>query len=151
MSEKRCNPSKMNNPSTSLQVHMPNHDMERRRHNPMALALTFGDADLANSPLVGEDGSVHYTITTVGGCLGRRVTTICSSRGLEGTIDWRQRTFNVDGLSRPWDTLKSRTSNSMFSSSRTWDCGKNSYILKYDGSSKELLARSHLYPGKVAN
>lgn len=75
----------------------------------MSIALTFVDKQLLRTALVGAEGAVHYTTSTTSGFLGRKVTTINAASGLVGVINWREKTFNINGVQREWDDLKSRT------------------------------------------
>jgi hypothetical protein len=80
----------------------------------MSLALTFADKRLLRTSLVGPDGGVHYTTTTTHGWRGRKVTTVSAASGLVGFIDWHKKVFEINGVQRKWDELKSR-SNGFFS------------------------------------
>ncbi|KAJ7144161.1 hypothetical protein C8R44DRAFT_759549, partial [Mycena epipterygia] len=103
----------------------------------MSIALTFADKNLLDSPLVGAEGTVHYSTSTTSGFRGRKLTTVMAASGLAGVIDWRKKIFVIDGVQRGWDTLKSR-SGGIFSSEREWNWGSRPYHLKYHDSQKEL-------------
>ncbi|KAJ7753946.1 hypothetical protein DFH07DRAFT_960017 [Mycena maculata] len=106
----------------------------------MSTAVTFVDRKLLKSDLVGATGAVEYTTSTTSSYLwGRKVTTITAAGGLVGLINWREKTFIIDGVQRRWDQLKSRPGG-IFSSSREWNWGHRPYKLKYRDSHKELLA-----------
>ncbi|KAJ7450219.1 hypothetical protein FB451DRAFT_1566702 [Mycena latifolia] len=104
----------------------------------MSLALTFGDKKLLDSPILGPDGAVCYTTSTTHGFRGRKITTIMTASGLVGIINWREKTFTLNGVQRKWDDLKSR-SNGIFSSEREWNWANRPYKLKYHNWEKELL------------
>ncbi|KAJ7144155.1 hypothetical protein C8R44DRAFT_759544 [Mycena epipterygia] len=106
----------------------------------MSIAFTFADQNLLDSPLVGAEGTVHYSTSTTSGFRGRKLTTLMAASGLIGVIDWRKKIFVIDGVQRGWDTLKSR-SGGIFSSEREWNWGSRPYHLKYHDSQKELLAK----------
>ncbi|KAJ6575581.1 hypothetical protein DFH09DRAFT_1150646 [Mycena vulgaris] len=105
----------------------------------MSAALTFADKKLLASPIIRADGAVHYTTSTTSGFVRRKITTIMAASGLVGMIDWREKTFAINGVQRKWDELKSR-SGGIFSSEREWRWAAVSYKLKYHHSHKELLA-----------
>ncbi|KAJ7442048.1 hypothetical protein FB451DRAFT_1569109 [Mycena latifolia] len=105
----------------------------------MSIALTFSDKELLASPVMGPDGAVHYTTSTTQGLLGRKITTIMAASGLVGIINWRDKTFTLNGVERKWDELKSR-SDGIFSSEREWNWANRPYKLKYDIWEKELIA-----------
>ncbi|KAJ7676184.1 hypothetical protein B0H17DRAFT_1238342 [Mycena rosella] len=109
----------------------------------MSIALTFGDKQLLQSPVVGPDGAVHYTTSTTRGFRGRKVTTIMATSGAVGTINWREKSFVINGVQRGWGDLKSR-SEGIFSSEREWNWANRPYSLKYNRSEKELLATPKL-------
>ncbi|KAJ7895180.1 hypothetical protein B0H14DRAFT_3634845 [Mycena olivaceomarginata] len=105
----------------------------------MSLALKFADKRLLRTSLVGPDGGVHYTTTTTHGWRGRKVTTVSAASGLVGFIDWHKKVFEINGVQRKWDELKSR-SNGFFSTERQWNWGGRPFKFKYHNSHKELLA-----------
>ncbi|KAJ7657209.1 hypothetical protein DFH06DRAFT_1328034 [Mycena polygramma] len=105
----------------------------------MSLPLTFLDKKLITSALVGPDGATHYTFNSTKGFLGRKVTTINAASGLVGCINWREKTFNINGVQQEWKHIKSRSAG-IFSSEREWTWGNKPYKLKYHNSHKELLA-----------
>ncbi|KAJ7458148.1 hypothetical protein FB451DRAFT_1372328 [Mycena latifolia] len=105
----------------------------------MSITLTFSDKELLASPVMGPDGAVRYTTSTTQGFLGRKITTIMAASGLVGIINWREKTFMLNGVERKWDELKSR-SDGIFSSEREWNWANRPYKLKYDTWEKELLA-----------
>lgn len=124
----------------------------------MSIALTFIDKDLLKSTLVGAEGAVQYTTSTTSGFRGRKVTTITAASGLVGTINWRAKTFDINGVERGWHDLKSKSggifssyvllvlvgeSNLMLDglSEREWNWGNRPYLLKYHDSQRELLVR----------
>ncbi|KAJ7679661.1 hypothetical protein B0H17DRAFT_1077680 [Mycena rosella] len=105
----------------------------------MSNPLTFSDKKLVDSPIVGAEGAVHYTTSTTHGFRGRKITTIMAASGIVGVIDWRKKTFAINGVQRDWDDLKER-SGGIFSSEREWNWANRPYNLKYHHSHKELLA-----------
>ncbi|KAJ7083457.1 hypothetical protein C8R44DRAFT_753473 [Mycena epipterygia] len=106
----------------------------------MSLALTFVHRNLIETPLVGAEGAVHYTVNTTRGTWGgRKITTIVAASGLVGVINWREKIFIINGVQREWDDLKAR-SGGVFSREREWNWGNRPYHLKYHDSDKELLA-----------
>lgn len=71
----------------------------------MSTALTFVEKKLLESPVI-ADGTVHYTTSTTTGFRGRKITTITAASGLVGMINWREKTFVINGVQRKWDDLK---------------------------------------------
>jgi hypothetical protein len=69
--------------------------------------LTFVDKKLVDSSLVGPNGAVYYTTTTTHGFRGRKITTIMAGSGLVGAINWREKTFIINGVQRKWSDLRS--------------------------------------------
>ncbi|KAJ7748386.1 hypothetical protein B0H16DRAFT_1725571 [Mycena metata] len=104
-----------------------------------ALPLTFVDRKLIDTPVVGPDGAVFYTLTSTHGFRGRKVTTIMAASGLVGIINWREDHFIINGVERKWDQIRAR-SGGIFSSEREWNWDGRPYTLKYHHSNKELLA-----------
>ncbi|KAF8142894.1 hypothetical protein K438DRAFT_1784249 [Mycena galopus ATCC 62051] len=98
----------------------------------MSIPLTFIDRKLL-------DGAVHYTIMTTHGFMGRKLTTIASASGVSGFINWREKSFVINGVQRGWNSLKTR-SGGVFSSEHTWNWGPRPFKLKYHDSHRELLA-----------
>ncbi|KAJ6529749.1 hypothetical protein B0H19DRAFT_1082858 [Mycena capillaripes] len=104
----------------------------------MSTTLTFTAQKLLESAVVDAAGAVHYTTTTTIGFRGRKKTTIIAAGGLVGVLNWRQKTFTINGVQREWEYLKSR-SGGIFSSEREWKWDHIHYKLKYHDSQKELL------------
>ncbi|KAJ7478540.1 hypothetical protein FB451DRAFT_1242202 [Mycena latifolia] len=109
----------------------------------MSIALTFSDKELLASPVMGPDGAVHYTTSTTQGLLGRKITTIMAASGLVGIINWRDKTFTLNGVERKWDELKSR-SDGIFSSEREWNWANRPYKLNEAGAVRFTTYRAHL-------
>ncbi|KAJ7035851.1 hypothetical protein C8F04DRAFT_1096935 [Mycena alexandri] len=105
----------------------------------MALPLTFMDRKLTDSPVVGPDGGVYYTLSTTHGFRGRKITTITAASGLVGFINWRDDLFVINGVEKKWDHIRAK-SGGIFSSEREWNWDGRPYTLKYQNSHKELLA-----------
>ncbi|KAK7038565.1 hypothetical protein R3P38DRAFT_2906548 [Favolaschia claudopus] len=105
----------------------------------MTLALTFADKKLLDTAVIGPDGAVHYTTTTTSGLRGRKITTVGAASGIIGFINWRDKTFVINGVPRSWDDLKSR-SGGLFSSEREWNWANRPFKLQYHDSHQELLA-----------
>ncbi|KAF7351986.1 hypothetical protein MVEN_01160800 [Mycena venus] len=105
----------------------------------MSTTLTFTDQKLLESAVVDAEGTVQYTTTTTSGFRGRKITTIMAASGPVGVMNWRQKTFTINGVHREWEYLKSR-SGGIFSSEREWKWDHRHYKLKYHDSQKELLA-----------
>lgn len=83
----------------------------------MSFALTFLNKELLESTLVDADGAVHYMMRTSSVfILGRKATTITAATGLVGTINWRAKTFEINGVQRKWSAIKSKPGG-LFSSS----------------------------------
>ncbi|KAJ6584331.1 hypothetical protein B0H19DRAFT_385046 [Mycena capillaripes] len=102
--------------------------------------LTFVDKKLVDSPLVGPDGAVYYTTTTTHGFRGRKITTIMAGSGLVGAINWRDKTFTINGVQRKWSDLRS----GHFSAwpARKWTWGNGTYKFQWHHMQKELVATS---------
>ncbi|KAJ7436437.1 hypothetical protein FB451DRAFT_1454764 [Mycena latifolia] len=85
----------------------------------MSIALTFSDKELLASPVMGPR---------------RRL-------GLVGIINWRDKTFTLNGVERKWDELKSR-SDGIFSSEREWNWANRPYKLNRPEGDAEFRKRS---------
>ncbi|KAJ6589315.1 hypothetical protein B0H19DRAFT_1248862 [Mycena capillaripes] len=108
----------------------------------MPIPLTFTDKTILETTVVGPEGTVHYTTTNAKpGWGGRQITIITAASGLVGSINWREKTFVINGVQRAWDDLKSR-SGAILSSEQEWNWGNRPFKLKYQNSHKELLATS---------
>ncbi|KAJ7613531.1 hypothetical protein FB45DRAFT_874481 [Roridomyces roridus] len=105
------------------------------------LSLTFTNPkhDLIDTPLTAPDGEVHFTLSTMNGMLGRKITTITSTSGLVGTIHWRENSFSLDGVQVPVKDLKTK-SGGLLSREREWKWKNWGYKLKYHDWEKELRA-----------
>ncbi|KAJ7438378.1 hypothetical protein B0H11DRAFT_1935272 [Mycena galericulata] len=111
----------------------------------MSIALTFTEKHLLESPIVGPEGAVHYTITTSRGLMGRKATTIGATSGLVGVIDWREETFNINGFQRKIETLKAHAGG-ILNAEREWNWGYRPFHLKYHDWHTELLATPKFEP-----
>ncbi|KAF8183463.1 hypothetical protein K438DRAFT_1679159 [Mycena galopus ATCC 62051] len=105
----------------------------------MSAALTFTHEDLLNSSVNAPDGAVYYTTITTKGLRGRKITTVTAASGLVGTINWREKSFVINGVERVQEDLKERSAG-IFSSEREWHWGNIAYKLKYHNLKTELLA-----------
>ncbi|KAK6987468.1 hypothetical protein R3P38DRAFT_2574792 [Favolaschia claudopus] len=106
----------------------------------MSLPLTFADKKLLETSLIGPDNMVYYTTSTTKSCSGRKLTTVTAASGVVGLINWRDKTFSLNGAMKKWDELKSKSAG-MCHSDREWNWGPRPFNLKYHGNcSKELLA-----------
>ncbi|KAK7012976.1 hypothetical protein R3P38DRAFT_2721409 [Favolaschia claudopus] len=105
----------------------------------MSIPLTFTGDKILETALVGPDNAVHYTTSTTSGVLGRKITTVSGASGANGVINWRDKTFTINGEERNWKDLRSRTGG-VFSSEHEWNWGPRPFRLKYHNSQKELLA-----------
>ncbi|KAJ6473306.1 hypothetical protein DFH09DRAFT_1219119, partial [Mycena vulgaris] len=112
----------------------------------MTTALTFVDKTLLDSPIVAGDGAVHYTTTTTQGFTRRKMTTLMAASGVVGMINWREKTFTINGVQWRWDDLNSRSAG-IFSSEREWNWAGKPYKVKYHRSDRELLVRP--WPCKI--
>ncbi|KAK7017172.1 hypothetical protein R3P38DRAFT_1318294 [Favolaschia claudopus] len=110
----------------------------------MTLPLTFASKKLLETSLIGPDNMVHYTTsTTKSSCSGRKLSTVTAASGVVGVINWRDKTFSLNGVVRKWDEIKRKSAGAgMCHSDREWNWGPRPFNLKYHGncSSKELLA-----------
>ncbi|KAJ6470887.1 hypothetical protein C8R45DRAFT_1014858 [Mycena sanguinolenta] len=105
----------------------------------MTTVLTFIDKKLLDTPVVGDEGAVHYTTSTTKGLMGRKVTTITAASGLVGYINWREKIFVINGLEWSWSQLRSRSSG-FFEPLYQWQWGDKSYKLEYHDMHRSLLA-----------
>ncbi|KAK7017812.1 hypothetical protein R3P38DRAFT_3560437 [Favolaschia claudopus] len=104
-----------------------------------SLTLTFVDKKLLQTTLIDPDNAIHYTLTTTSGFRGKKITTITAASGLVGSIDWREKTFTINGVEKKWDDLKTRSAG-VFRTERNWNWGPRPFNLKYQDAHKELLA-----------
>ncbi|KAK7056146.1 hypothetical protein R3P38DRAFT_3170819 [Favolaschia claudopus] len=86
----------------------------------MSLPLTFADKKLLETSLIGPDNMIYYTTSTTKSCSGRKLTTVVAASGVVGLINWREKTFSLNGAVRKWDELK-RKSAGMCHSDREWN------------------------------
>nr|GAT50865.1 predicted protein [Mycena chlorophos] len=105
----------------------------------MSTPLTFRERAIENSQLIGLDDVVYYKTSTTTSAFNRPKLTLVQSAtdSTVGRIDWRERTFTINGERRPWALLKS--SPKLFSAEREWRWYGQAYRLKYDWSN-ELTA-----------
>ncbi|KAF8142892.1 hypothetical protein K438DRAFT_1877144 [Mycena galopus ATCC 62051] len=106
----------------------------------MTLALKFLTKHLLESAIIGPDDAVHYHTTSTRGFGGRKTTTITAASGLQfvGVINWREHTFEINGVKRRWDEIRTHLNKSAYE--WYWDTIGKPYRLEYDESFKELLA-----------
>ncbi|KAJ6603266.1 hypothetical protein DFH09DRAFT_1124094 [Mycena vulgaris] len=106
----------------------------------MSTALTFENKDVLASPIVDAANTVHYMTTTTRGFVRRKITTVMAASNLVGLIDWREKTFTINGVQRKWEDMKTR-SGGVFSSEREWSWTPDRpFKFKYNHSQTELLA-----------
>ncbi|KAJ7217624.1 hypothetical protein C8J57DRAFT_1537616 [Mycena rebaudengoi] len=101
------------------------------------MGLTFeGKKILESSLRSNEDKSVQYTTATLKRGRTRQRTTLESTGGPAGEIDWRARTFAIAGAgsARPISELK--TQYRAFSSSRCWTWSEAEYNVKYQSEER---------------
>ena len=71
--------------------------------------FTFADESELNSRLITKDtNSNSFTTSTTFGVTGLKVTTLTSKSpsGVVGRIDWRNRTFEVEGVTKTLDQVR---------------------------------------------
>ncbi|KAK7026393.1 hypothetical protein R3P38DRAFT_3530709 [Favolaschia claudopus] len=106
-----------------------------------SLTLTFIDKKLLQTTLIDADNAIHYTLTTTSsGFRGKKITTISAASGSVGLINWREKTFTINGVEKKWEDLKTRSAG-VFRTEREWNWGPRPFNLKYHDSHKELLVR----------
>nr|GAT50867.1 predicted protein [Mycena chlorophos] len=110
--------------------------------------FTFLKAKLEDCEVVAPDGVVYYEISTTRGFLGHKITTIKSVGNVSGAINWREKTFTLNGMERKWKDLEHREAGflGLFKSERNWNWNERPYNLKYHDSHKELLVTPK-FPG----
>jgi hypothetical protein len=78
--------------------------------------FTFSEYDIGNSPIVpDQEGSVSFTISTERGLMDQPKTTTLTPSGdtennaLGGAIDWKKKTVQVGGVTKPFAEVKHTT------------------------------------------
>ncbi|KAJ7762257.1 hypothetical protein B0H16DRAFT_1808880 [Mycena metata] len=103
----------------------------------MALPLTFMDRELTDSVVVGPDGGVYYTLSSMSGLRGRKITTITAASGFVGIINGRRHLFVLNGVEQKWDHIRIKFGG-IFSLQREWNWMRDP-TLKHHQLNKELL------------
>ncbi|KAF7314836.1 hypothetical protein MKEN_00958100 [Mycena kentingensis (nom. inval.)] len=99
--------------------------------------LTFTSKKLCDTTVVGPDRRVWYTTETTRGLRGRKVTAIRAASGATGKIDWREKTFAINGEQR---TLKQLRTGGFLGQWRgvKWRWAATSYSAKFKHFQKEI-------------
>ncbi|KAJ7055787.1 hypothetical protein C8F01DRAFT_1373308 [Mycena amicta] len=110
--------------------------------------FTFTSKKLVDCALAGPDSGVYYsTSSTTGAIRGRKITTIRGASGLVGMIDWKRKTFSINGVEKSFDDEKpfdDVCSGGFLTNwrGRSWQWTDKSFKVESQHMQKEILATS---------
>ncbi|KAF9464006.1 hypothetical protein BDZ94DRAFT_1257363 [Collybia nuda] len=118
-------------------------------------SLTFSHIDIINTTLVPssqqpDSSSVTYRTKSIIGFRGRKTTTLSvvdgESEKVVGGIDWRDKSFVINGKEWQLSVLKSKPTGLYKTSLRIWDWGGQSYKIRLGNKQWTATSTTRLTP-----